>query len=56
MLNLKRIIYYTRCISIYGGYVSDCLSNIPSLPKQEKQYGSVRADKKSNTRERVRAL
>ena len=56
MLNLKRIIYYTRCISIYGGYISSCLSRIPDLPKQEEQHGGVRADKKSNTRERVRAL
>lgn len=56
MLNLKRIIYYTRCISIYGGYVSDCLNNIPSLPKQEEQPRGFRANKKSNTRERVRAI
>ena len=56
MKGIKRIVYYTRCISIYGGYISDCLSNIPALPKQEEQSRSVRADKKSYKREPVRSL
>lgn len=56
MKGLKRIVYYTKCISIYGGYVSDCLSNIPPLPKQEEQYGGARANKKSYKREPVRSL
>jgi len=55
-MNLKRLIWITKCVGIYADFCSNTISNIPDLPKYEDKRNANKTNKNSFKREPVRSI
>ncbi len=55
-MNLKRIIYITKVIGIYGTYIYKCLNNLPNINESQGEFNPRGNSKASRKAEQVRSL
>lgn len=55
-MKLKRIVWYCKCIGLYGNYLSRCLSDIPSIPQYEGERKRTKPSQPNYKREQVRTV
>ena len=55
-MNFKRVVWLCKCTGLYANFLSDCFSNIPTLPRYEGARKPVKTNKASYTKEQVQRV
>ena len=55
-MNIKRIVWISKCVGIYANWISNTVRDIPPIPKYEDKRKPTVTNKNSYKGEQVRTL